>query len=100
MASIRADIEDAIRHRRLLELVYDGGARLIEPYVLYETLDGAWLLSAYQRSGPSMSGHPEGWKRFEGRLVSNVQVLEEQFEPRSDYHLVLQEKYPIIRARV
>lgn len=100
MVTTKAKVEDAIKQRRLLELVYGLGARLIEPYVLYETLQGAWLLSAYQRSGPSMSGHPEGWKTFDGNLVSSVQVLEEHFEPRSDYNLVRQNKYPIIRAGV
>lgn len=70
----------AIRDRKLLQLNYDGGYRVVEPHAYgHNQKQHHDLLRVYQVSGSSKSFEFVGWKLFEcGELVS-VQILDQTF---------------------
>lgn len=80
-----SDICTAIHKRRLLQLWYPSGTRVVEPYA-YGVGDGGYeLLRAYQRSGFSHS-REEGWKLFRVDETHEIKILEDGFEaPRDGY---------------
>ena len=81
---MRQDICKAIRHRRRLRIAYDGGNRVIEPYV-YGACESDELLRAYQLSGFSRS-RKSGWKLFRVGAIEELKVLKERFEaPHEGY---------------
>jgi len=52
----------SIKSRGVLKIFYQGGFRVIEPCILGINLEGKISLLAYQVSGHSRSGIPQGWK--------------------------------------
>lgn len=75
------EVLDAIAGRRLLELTYGGGRRVVEPHVL-GLVRGRPELMAFQVRGFSRSGGLPEWRRFFLDEVSGARVLEEPFTPR------------------
>ena len=61
---MNSDICTAINERRLLEIFYDPGSRIIEPHALGLGSDRNELLRAFQVSGAS------GFARFHRRLAA------------------------------
>lgn len=81
---MRQDICKAIRNRRRLRISYDGGKRVIEPYV-YGACEAHGLLRAYQLSGFSRS-RKTGWKLFRVEDIEELKVLKEHFDaPHEGY---------------
>jgi hypothetical protein len=80
-------IDAAIRQKRLLQIVYDGGHRIVEPHAHgRNTGKGYDLLRAYQISGSSKSFEYVGWKLFRCDEMLSVHVLEQHFSgPRAGY---------------
>jgi hypothetical protein len=76
---------DAIRLRRVVRLVYHGGAREVEPYVYGRNATGDELLRGYQLQGASRSGAAAGWKMFRVADISSVSVTFEPFAARAAY---------------
>jgi hypothetical protein len=69
----------AIHNKRLIEFVYKTGqTRIVEPHD-YGVRGGVEKLLAYQISGESESGKPEGWKWFDVAKMRQLTVLNEQF---------------------
>ena len=80
--SIRAAIDE----RRLIELNYEPGYRLIEPHAYGLSKDGNELLRAYQTEGASASGEHQNWKLFRVDRITDLKVLDERFDdPRPGY---------------
>lgn len=78
-------IRDAIHQHRLLQLSYEPGTRVVEPYAYGVNDGGHELLRAYQISGESHS-REEGWKLFRVDEIEDVVALDETFqEPRLGY---------------
>lgn len=75
------EVLDAIAGRRMLELTYGGGRRVVEPHVV-GLVRGRAELMAFQVRGHSRSGGLPEWRRFYLDEVSDVRVLEEPFTPR------------------
>ena len=76
----------SIAQRRLLTFSYDGSVRVVEPHVYGVDAHGEALLSAYQVSGGSVSGQPEGWKFFRMHKMLGLRALDRHFSgPRPDY---------------
>lgn len=77
----------AIRDRRMIQLHYEGGYRLVEPHAYgHNDNKGHDLLRAYQVSGSSNSFEFVGWKLFRCDEMLSVQVLDQHFAgPRSGY---------------
>ena len=61
-------IYEAIDQRRMLSLVYKGGTRTVEPYIVGYTENSKLLLSAVQRSG----GSGNGFRSFDVEEISEV----------------------------
>jgi len=83
---MRNDICGAIASHRLLELVYNGQPRLIEPYSHGFSSDGQEMLVGFQRAGGSDSGQVEGWKAMAVDRIERLVVVDISFIPsRGDY---------------
>lgn len=74
---MQREICSAIKNHRLLSFSYDGGARVVEPYV-YGACETHELLRAYQVSGFSLSRQC-GWKLFRVEEIADVTLLDETF---------------------
>ena len=92
--SLKSIICEAIEGRKYLKFVYEGGERIVEPYLLGIDKKGKMKLSGYQIEGYSKSGQPEGWKLFRVYDIECLQLLDKTFEKvRKDYN---PEGYPYI----
>lgn len=71
----------AIRDRRMLQFIYDGEPRTVEPYVVGKSRRDNEMLSAYQVGGRSAtSGEPLGWKNFDLGKIQSLIVLDARFQ--------------------
>lgn len=83
---ITSEICGAIAGRRLVELVYNGQQRLIEPYSHGFSSDGREMLVGFQCAGGSDSGQVEGWKALAVERIEQLAVVDVSFIPsREDY---------------
>jgi hypothetical protein len=83
---ITSEICSAIARRRLVELVYNGQQRLIEPYSHGFSSDGREMLVGFQRAGGSDSGQTEGWKALAVERIERLALVDVSFIPsRDDY---------------
>jgi predicted DNA-binding transcriptional regulator YafY len=82
---MRNTLRDAIDSRRVLQVRYDGGDRVIEPHCLGSSAKGDMLLRAFQVSGASSSGDGTGWKLFRLDRIQYAQETGEEFAARPDY---------------
>lgn len=78
-------IVGAINQRRLLQLTYHYGTRIVEPHAYGRSKKGHEILRAYQVSGYSESGEPTGWKLFRVDEIGSIVALQSSFAPRWDY---------------
>lgn len=76
-------IVEAIKHRRVLNVFYDGYNRLVEPHVYGNNSAGHEAVSCYQVGGGSASGNPEGWKMLLISKLGSVAMTERTFIPRT-----------------
>src|SRR5438132_2854406 len=73
----------AIAERRLIRFVYDGRPRIAEPHD-YGVRNGSVQLLVYQIGGESRSGGLPEWRCVKLAGVSELQLLDIQFEgPRA-----------------
>lgn len=80
----------AIATRHLISFYYSGdaesGYRTVEPHMLAYTTDGNLALSAWYVSGVSGSMKGAGWRKYLLGAMSNLAVLDQQFQgPRPGY---------------
>lgn len=86
MDDMSGTIDDAIRVRRVLELIYEPGSRKIEPHAYGRSADGHLLLRAYQIAGASASGEHEHWKLFRVGRIARLTGTDVHFDgPRPGY---------------
>jgi predicted DNA-binding transcriptional regulator YafY len=80
-------LQFAIRGRRLIQLRYKNGVRVVEPHD-FGVQAGVSRLLAYQRRGPARPGRsPVGWRLFDVDEIQALAVLEETFPgSRGDAH--------------
>jgi hypothetical protein len=80
------DLVDAVRAHRLVELEYRGqGARVVEPHAVYRTSSGGLRVEGIQVSGVTSSGTLPGWRDFELMKITDVKVLDAEFEPSPEF---------------
>ena len=78
-------ITQAIENRRLIEFVYDGGRRVVEPHCFGKNFKGNEIVRAFQVDGYSSTGKM-GWKLYDIAKVSSLLLLDDVFlNPRLDY---------------
>lgn len=79
-------IFQAIKERRLLEFIYDGGRRVVEPHCYGVSTAGNPSLRAFQVVGQSLSGNPIAMKMFNLSKASNFKILPEVFQNERDVY--------------
>jgi predicted DNA-binding transcriptional regulator YafY len=80
------DLVDAVRAHRAVELRYRGqGARVVHPHAVYRTSSGGLRVEGVQVSGATSSGSLPGWRDFELMRISDLRVLDVEFEPAPDF---------------
>ena len=90
---IVSSIRQAIESKNLIRFWYENTTtshkdwRVVEPYLIGKFPKKFLQLSAW--SVPTMeqlyNGQKESWKAYIVRNISQVQILEQHFQPRSDY---------------
>lgn len=75
---MQTDIANAIASKRIVEFMYSGHRREVEPHVL-GVLDGNLQLLSYQIGGSSSSGGIPEWRRFDLSKMTNLRVLDRTF---------------------
>lgn len=76
---MRNEIIDAIENRNLLEFVYDGFHRIVEPHTVGISKTGKESLSAYQTRGDSARGSVPCWGQFILSKIEDLKVLDDNF---------------------
>ena len=72
-------IISAIRDRAVLEFVYNGQPRIVEPQTYGISTAGQPILRGYQRGGGSSTGYTRGLRLFEVGKMSKVRLTSERF---------------------
>jgi hypothetical protein len=98
--SADARIRFAIAHRRLVEFLYGGGARVGEPHD-YGIQGGRARLLVFQLRGPARPGQTAvGWRLLELPKIEALAVLDETFAgSRGESHRV-HRQWDVFWARV
>jgi len=82
---MKLQITQAIENRRLIEFIYDGGRRVVEPHCFGKNSKGNEIVRAFQIDGYSSTGKM-GWKLYDLAKVLSLTILEEVFlNSRPDY---------------
>jgi hypothetical protein len=81
---MNSQIFDAIKQKRVIEFLYDGEIRVVEPHCYGVTTKGNEAVRCFQISGYSSSG-TMGWKLYDLSKVEDIQILDETFSIRPGY---------------
>jgi hypothetical protein len=82
---MKSFICDAIHNKNLIELIYEGHKRVVEPHCYGVSTAGNEALRLYQVDGYS-STRTMGWKMYDLSKARNITVLDETFNsPRPGY---------------
>lgn len=73
-------IINAIENRLLLEFIYKGRLRVVEPHTLGINLKDNEVLSAYQIDGESDSIEIPDWGLFTISKISDLKILDSTFD--------------------
>ena len=77
----------AILDHQVVEFVYQGYRRTVEPYLLGLHEAGEPILLGYQTAGASQSGEIPGWRTFITTAIGDVEITANSFAgPRSDFN--------------
>lgn len=86
MYNLKSIVRQAILEKRLIQFLYDGGPRTVEPHCLGITTAGNLAIRAFQVRGFSLSGGIPDWRMFELAKMSQLQILNTSFSnPRPGY---------------
>lgn len=79
-------LSQAIHEMRLVQFVYKGEIRIVEPHMLAHNQRDHLALSAWWVDGYSQSGSNPHWREYLLAEISNLQVLSDNFRvPRPGY---------------
>jgi len=77
----------SIRAKQLVSLVYRGGERILEPYVVFATRAGNLLLHGWQVAGAWETTPPPHWANLKLADVSSLVPLDRTYtEPHPGYN--------------
>lgn len=84
---MKIEICSAINSKQVIEVYYNGGTRLVEPfcYGVHKNTNNE-VLRCYQISGYSESGEPVGWKLFLATNISNLVITNKHFAGSREYY--------------
>jgi len=84
----------AISQRHIIRFRYQGGVRVVEPYIHGRSTAGNEVLRGFQLGGASRSREPVGWKLFDVAKIAAVELTQLRFpNDRAGYHA----KDPVMR---
>jgi len=77
-------LSDAIRERRVIELLYGGAWRIVHPHAVGRMGTGRVGLLTWQTAGLARGpGQPgEGWRMFDVARIADARILRSSFTPR------------------
>lgn len=80
-------LADAIQHKRVIEFIYDGCQRIVEPHAVGYSSQGNLLLRCYQVGGQSRSSPVPDWRLMTVAKIQNLGVVPNRHftSPRDDY---------------
>lgn len=80
-------LADAIQHKRVLEFIYDGFQRVVEPHAVGYSSQGNLLLRCYQVEGQSHSSPVPDWRLMTVAKIKNLAVVPNRHfkSPRNGY---------------
>lgn len=79
-------LREAIRLKKVVEFVYDGGTRVVEPHCLGTSTAGNMALRGFQVSGHSLTEGIPDWRFFDLSKILRLTVLDKTFQsPRPGY---------------
>jgi hypothetical protein len=92
----------AIREKRCLTGLYDGGVRHFAPHALGTTSDGSPAVFVFQYAGETTKGLPIGgqWRCFHLDRLSHRRINEHRWRSRSNYSLKRQTCLATVTAGV
>lgn len=79
-------IGDAIQHRSLIRLCYDGETRIVAPYLYGRSVKGNMILSGFQVRNLTEPSTRPAWRTFDEQGITELDLLDEPFRPRGDYN--------------
>jgi hypothetical protein len=79
MSTSAVVIAQAIAEKKVIEFLYRGGVRTVEPQMLATNEAGHFALSAWFLRGHSSSGDGPGWREYLVSQLGPVTVLGESF---------------------
>ena len=86
MSRAAIPIIEAIRSKRLLNFVYHGSSRMVEPHTYGFDKWRREILCAYQLQGVSHSGTAQGWRTFLVAEMADARLETRRFEAaRAEY---------------
>jgi hypothetical protein len=74
----------AIKEKRLLELLHDGHARRVAPHIYGIDAAGNEMLSCYEVWGGT-EGAAAGWKSLQLAEISQLKLTSKRFAPRPEH---------------
>ena len=85
--ALKSTILKAIQNRNLLWVVYKGLAKVVEPYLLYESKSGDEILHGWQTSGEYDKSPPPDWCNLNLESINAATVLEDRYrQPHPHYN--------------
>ncbi|MDO8542599.1 MAG: hypothetical protein Q7S40_19335 [Opitutaceae bacterium] len=76
-----------ISEKAVISVVYEGGTRVVEPYLVYESKDGNRVLHSWQQSGAWKHSPPPDWANLSVSKISSITPTEKSFDqPHPDYN--------------
>lgn len=86
---IQPEICTAIQNKLIVEFMYNGKRRIVEPHIIGRC-NGKIQVLGYQIEGQSSSGALPQWRRFEVPIITRFHITDQCFDgPRptiSGYH--------------
>lgn len=77
----------AIKDRVVIQFVYDGEIRVVEPFVLgYHKDTGNLVLRSYRVGGYSKSNQEPPWRLFDTTKISNLEVTSRESQSSREYY--------------
>jgi predicted DNA-binding transcriptional regulator YafY len=97
---MHAALSEAIKTRRVVEFVYDGHPRVVEPHMLAANELGHYALSGWFVAGYSRETRP-GWREYLLSDISELEITDSTFPgPRPGYNPTGGTKFPTVYCRL
>ena len=97
---MEAMLFDAIKARRVIQFIYRGHLRAVEPHMLGANELGHYALSGWFVAGYSRESAP-GWREYLLSGISHLQITDATFPgPRTGYNPTGGTKFPRVYCRL